>query len=166
MAIYKCPECRGKVSSKAAACPHCGAAVNGDQLAAKKKKDDNRAGAVILVAIVVVVLYLAFAPNDESSHKEPEESAETWQDRDNSSMAYIMMEDFVKKRLKAPSTAEFQGIFSGRGSAITKKADHVYAIRSYVDAQNSFGATVRMHFHGRIEQTSERNWRLLSLTLQ
>ena len=31
MALMRCPECRDKVSSKAAACPHCGYPVLGER---------------------------------------------------------------------------------------------------------------------------------------
>lgn len=76
-----------------------------------------------------------------------------------------MMEDFVKERLKAPKSAEFPGIFDGRADHVTYLGNQKYRIASYVDAQNSFGATIRNNFVGEIEQTSEDNWRHISLDL-
>jgi hypothetical protein len=46
-------------------------------------------------------------------------------------------EDFVKEKLKAPSTADFGGqSVSGNGSGPWK-------VTGWVDAQNSFGAKIR-----------------------
>jgi hypothetical protein len=61
-----------------------------------------------------------------------------WKTEDNKSMAYIMMEDFVKQRLKAPSTAKFPGVFDGKLDHVTSLGGQKYRIVSYVDAQNSF----------------------------
>jgi hypothetical protein len=61
---------------------------------------------------------------------------------DNSILAYNLAEDCVKQRLKSPSTAEFAGLFEKKDH-VTKIGSDKYKIRSYVDAQNSFGATIR-----------------------
>jgi hypothetical protein len=89
----------------------------------------------------------------------------TWKDRDNSTMAYIMMEDFVKRRLRSPSTADFPGFFGGRGDHVQYLGEQKYRIVSWVDAQNAFGATIRNNFVGEIQQVSEEQWQLISLDL-
>lgn len=65
-------------------------------------------------------------------------------------LAYSYAEDFVKKKLKAPSTAQFPGTF--------EKKDHIknigfkhYEINSWVDSQNSFGAMIRSQFSCKIK---------------
>lgn len=93
-------------------------------------------------------------------------SSPDWKTADNTPMAYIMMEDFVEKRLKSPSTADFPGLFDGKLDHVTRLPDQTYRIESYVDAQNSFGATMRTQFVGKVKQTSEDTWRLQSLTLR
>lgn len=85
-----------------------------------------------------------------------------WREREDTSMAYIMMEDFVKNRLKAPKTAEFPSVWSGRDKHVTYLGNQRYRIASYVDAQNSFGALIRNHFVGEIEQKSKDRWSLVS----
>ena len=62
--------------------------------------------------------------------------------RDNSILAYNLAEECVKQRLKSPSTAEFAGLFEKKDH-VTKIGPDKYQIRSYVDAQNSFGAMIR-----------------------
>ena len=49
----------------------------------------------------------------------------------------------VKNRLKSPSTADF---CSYPEATITDLGNNRYKIQGYVDAQNSFGATVRSKF--------------------
>lgn len=84
----------------------------------------------------------------------------TWRDEDNSIMAYIMMQHFVKRRLKAPSTAKFEGLWSGR--EVTKDSTE-YSTYSYVDAQNGYGAMLRTSFTCTVKQVSEDDWHLVSL---
>jgi hypothetical protein len=76
-----------------------------------------------------------------------------------------MMEDFVKQRLKSPSTAEFPGVFDGKLDHVTDLENQTYRIVSYVDAQNSFGAKIRTKFIGEIKQTSADRWQLISLDI-
>ena len=55
-------------------------------------------------------------------------------------------EEVVKQRLKSPSTAEFPGrVWSKDQWNVFKKDGNIY-VESYVDAQNSFGATSRDYF--------------------
>lgn len=89
-----------------------------------------------------------------------------WAQQDHSAMAYVMMEGFVKDRLRSPSTAEFPGTLDGRISHISTVGPQIYQIESYVDAQNGFGAMVRMNFVGAVEQTAPGDWSLRSLDLQ
>ena len=95
-----------------------------------------------------------------------DEGPDDWKSEDNSNMSYIMMKDFVKQRLKAPSTAIFPEVLErDRDNHVRSLGDHKYHISSYVDAQNSFGAMMRTRFEGEIQQISKDQWQLLSLQL-
>ncbi len=87
-----------------------------------------------------------------------------WQTKDDSIAAYIMMEDFVTRRLKSPTSARFPGI-SERQRHVTALGNGKYRIESWVDAQNAFGAQIRNRFVGEILQVDEDQWRLISLSL-
>jgi hypothetical protein len=89
-------------------------------------------------------------------------SDKNWREKDNSVGAYVMMQTFVKRRLRSPATADFA---SYNKSTITRIYGQKYQVRSYVDAQNGFGANVRTHFTGTIEKTSPDEWQLESLDL-
>ena len=101
----------------------------------------------------------------KSSQKKINRPKKDWREIDNSTMAYITMEDFVTQRLKSPKSAEFPGVFDGRGDHVKYLGNQKYRIISYVDAQNSFGATIRNNFVGEIEQVDKNRWRLISLEI-
>ena len=62
-------------------------------------------------------------------------------------VAFDVCKDFVKRRLKAPSTAKFRNPLQDDGEvAITGSGNGPFTIRSTVDAENSFGAKPRSTF--------------------
>lgn len=55
--------------------------------------------------------------------------------------AYSLCKQDVTQKLKAPATAEFEGVTSAR---MTQSEDQTqWFVRMYVDSQNGFGALVR-----------------------
>jgi len=85
---------------------------------------------------------------------------------DHSSMAFIQCKDFVKRRLKAPASADFP--FLDYTSVNT--GNETYAVRSYVDAQNAFGAKIRSNWTCQIqfrggEEADVHNWTLVDVQL-
>jgi hypothetical protein len=83
---------------------------------------------------------------------------------DHSTMASIQCRDFVRDRLKSPSTADFP-MSIGRDVG-----NNTYVLYSYVDAENSFGAKIRNDFYCKIKYTGgddgyQSNWDLVELTI-
>lgn len=91
-----------------------------------------------------------------------EQDDENWNEKNNSIMAYVVMEDFVKERLKSPGSADFPGV-SEHVNHTKYLGNQKYQIISWVDSQNSFGALMRTNFIGVIKQVSKDSWKLLSL---
>jgi len=58
--------------------------------------------------------------------------------------AWVFCQYAVKSRLKAPSTAKFK--FGGAGSDVAALGNGRFRVKSWVDAQNSFGAMMRSQF--------------------
>ncbi|MCK0097500.1 hypothetical protein MWU60_18125 [Yoonia sp. F2084L] len=80
------------------------------------------------------------------------------------SMAYVMIQDDVRRSLRAPSTAEFPGRY---GAGTVHIGDCVYHVDGQFDAQNGFGAMLRGSFSGTIEYFPERgSWRTLTLDVR
>jgi hypothetical protein len=78
--------------------------------------------------------------------------------------ACVMAQVFVERGLKSPATAEFPACNSP--STIVTRAADTWSVRSYVDAQNGFGALVRadtvmqMTYH-----PATRKWTLLNSSI-
>jgi len=93
------------------------------------------------------------------------EKPEKKTEEDRSTMAFVLAQDYVKSALKSPSTADFPWLdFSSESLG-----DGLYKVRSYVDAQNTFGATVRhswevgLRYKGKGEDSDPTNWELIRL---
>jgi hypothetical protein len=67
----------------------------------------------------------------------------TSKSQDKAIEAFIVSQEFVKARLKAPSTAKFPG--PSQAQVLIGK-DNQYRVISYVDSQNSFGAMLRGNY--------------------
>jgi hypothetical protein len=114
-----------------------------------------------LAAICCAIWLPIFAP------KPPQKSPASRPDGAASErIALRYMQDFVRDRLKAPSTAEFPGgMFDNFSGHVTSEDRGTYRIASYVDSQNSFGAMLRTHYSGRIRIEPNGEWTLLELDL-
>lgn len=68
-------------------------------------------------------------------------------DKIGESDAWVCAQDVVKKNLKSPSSAKFclmsEATIHYNGE---KDGGSLYTVSGYVDAQNSFGATIRQNF--------------------
>lgn len=80
--------------------------------------------------------------------------------------ACFMSQKFVTQTLKAPSTAKYPDWTGPRGlpnCKATQIGDR-WKVRSYVDAQNSFGAMIRSDYGVEMRYSSERDtWTLLDI---
>lgn len=75
--------------------------------------------------------------------------------------AYVMMQGYVKERLKAPSTAEFPTL---QGQGTKHLGDCLYQVVGTFDAQNGFGAMIRGRFEGKIRYLpAEEAWQAITL---
>lgn len=70
--------------------------------------------------------------------------------------------EFVKQRLKAPSTAKFA---PGRESAVAILPDGNYAVQSWVDSQNSFGAMIRTKYIAVLKPMGDK-WQLVKIATE
>ena len=56
MALQKCPECNGKISSTANRCPHCG--IEGDDLVSARATENCVGCLALLLAVAAGVAFL------------------------------------------------------------------------------------------------------------
>ncbi len=71
---------------------------------------------------------------------------------DEGSYAYRLTQDLMKTYLKSPSTAKFSRFPTySKGNIVDWGSSCRYAIRSYVDSQNSFGAMLRTEYGAHLD---------------
>lgn len=129
--MKKCPKCAEQVQHNAKVCRFCG------------HKFDSGKDFLIGCAIPCVVAVALISQCGPDKSKAPITPCE---DR---VMAFVMAQDFIKDRLKAPSTADFPTLSSGRAKATPIKLPDgrcAFLVSTPVDAQNGFGAMIRERY--------------------
>jgi hypothetical protein len=108
------------------------------------EKTDKIAHAVIAwiaIAIVAAVIYwVKHLPESEASAHADDPQ---WLSVHAEDEARYACHDRIKSILKAPSTAEFPSVLD---ETVVNHGNGDYTVGTYVDAQNSFGATLRSRF--------------------
>ncbi len=130
MALVKCKECGGKVSTNAKACPACGA---------KPPKKTSVVTWLVLATVVIVAGKGIFTDKPAEVAKTPEQTAaETAAAKQRSADAKIRQDAFLAQaiakqavlgRLKDPDSAKF-------GQVVARESGIVCG---YVNSKNSFG---------------------------
>jgi len=158
MALIKCKECGTEISDKASTCPKCGAPI---------KKRGCGCTTVLLgffIFFVVVGVAINSSKTSTASSNPPPTPTTPAVDQGNKVEAFTMAEEFIKKRLKAPSTADFGGIFhdyQDPNQIVVYEGGGNYKVTIWVDAQNSFGAKIRSHFILSLHDKGTGTWELL-----
>lgn len=106
----------------------------------------------------------------------PEVKSDNYNDTDNVEVSYTLTptdeekgfawavaKREVKNVLKSPSTAEFP--FSYYNETIKKASGDKFQVKSYVEAQNSFGAMVKTNFVVEFERTGEDSYKIITVNL-
>ncbi len=151
MALIKCPECGKEISDKAASCPSCGCPVTPVEDVAQQESPQTPAktkrGGGLVALFVTLGAILLFAICSGSGSKD----SKGINNSENNAKSYAMI--IVKDNLKSPSTAKF----CNTASEMTAKniGGYKWRVTGWVDAQNSFGATVRSDFVVELELVKE-----------
>lgn len=106
-----------------------------------------------------VFAFLAFGSDDD-------DKVEKLEINKMDTKAFTISQGFVEERLKAPGSADFPYL----DYTAEYKGDSTYVVKSYVDAQNSFGAKLRTRYMVKLrynggQWADRRNWTLLDITL-
>lgn len=109
--------------------------MNNDQLS---EKTQNTIKSVVLLAIVLFIVY-CWATCNTGSETVKKEEKKPFSKID----AYSTAQYYVSESLKSPGTADFPDI---ELVTIEIVQDTAFLVGGYVDAQNPFGAIVRMDY--------------------
>lgn len=122
-----------------------------------RRKRKNRALLIVLVSIMAVLVLCIGVVTiyGVTAGKKPKDPATN----DLSSDAFVICQSFVRKQLKAPSTAKFPAAES------TKRDGATYTVKGGVDAQNSYGAMIRTPYTCVVHADGADKWSLVDLQM-
>lgn len=158
----KCPLCGAMIPSNALRCSHCAGDLDKEDLKEKMKKQARTMKTVVAVITVLFFVFIVWIVG-YSYNDNPSGGTATRENRTSESMAFIQSQDYVKKILKSPSTADFPLTdYSHRNNG------NVYTITSYVDSQNGFGAMIRSDYTATLrylggDDANSSSWELQKL---
>lgn len=106
--------------------------------------------------LIIVICLVCFAGCMSREQKRQAEAEKFYQEKikaeqDFASKAFVISKNYIKQKIKTTATAEFP-FMDFQSTSISPR---IVEIRSYFDAQNSFGATVRTHYIIKMEQTGD-----------
>jgi hypothetical protein len=127
----------------------------------------SASAALIVFAVVVVVLggivYFLAENNVTFSGGGTPSAAPAAPHVPDKIEAWVACKSFVEKRLKAPSTADFE---SYSQELVSEGGAGSFEVHGTVDAQNSFGAKLRSNFRCSLHSDQAGNWLLDSINIQ
>ena len=113
----------------------------------------------ILGVTYFAILLLAFVA---SNGKAKGDSARYNASNHDAGMACIMAEKLIRPQLKAPKSAEFD--YADCKQSATRSGN-TWTLRSYVDADNSFGAHIRTRYVAKLTNVPPSDtWRMVALS--
>lgn len=149
MNLIKCKKCGNHVSKDEKSCPNCGAILI--RRISKSFLILSSLG-IVLILVGLVVLNRDSIPTSIFSSLSTGSSNN--QDEENVHTAWECVKIWAKGQLNSPNTA----VFPPNGHRhVTSLGDGRYRVISYVDSQNSFGATVRLRIEGIVIKV-ENGW--------
>ena len=159
MALTNCKECGAEVSTKAEACPKCGA----------KRPKSTSIGTWIIGGIFLVILIKCTFTKQDIENKVAADIAAMTPEQKEAALEKVHKADakwacreYLQKALKVPSTADIPNYNDFEAHGI---GTGPYAVTGSVEAQNSFGAKIRGSFECVVDK-SGGNWQLIDLKMK
>jgi len=118
----------------------------------------SRGGYLALVSVITIVFAfgIAFNKAQENERRYSAEDNDKYKKERLIRTAFQASKNEVKAQLKDPATASFASEFDEE-SKYKINDDESVVIQSYVDAYNSYGATIRTHFRCTVDKYGNVN---------
>jgi hypothetical protein len=123
---------------------------------------------LIIAAIFVGLIILSALLDSEETTQAPEQKKTEEKtkntDEEFARKAFVISQDFVKRQLTSPKSADFPFLDYSYSNVI----DNIITIESYVDSKNSFNAEMRNNFRIKLkfkggDWSDVNNWTVLGL---
>jgi hypothetical protein len=103
---------------------------------------------------------------EQAARMAAEKVAELVEKCADKTVAFVMSQEFVRRNLKAPSTAEFPW-YTDDQVAVSTKPGCAFRVIAWVDAQNSFGAQIRSVYIVDMKYNDDAGtWMLTDISIQ
>lgn len=146
----KCRYCAMMIPKEARICPHC-----------RKNQPSLFKSIMAIIAIALFVGPCIFIMNNVGSKSSVTSQPKAVSQYPTNIDACVMSTHTVEDHLKAPSTAKFPWT-----CLALKIQTGAWNVRSYVDAQNSFGAMIRTHYVWTAEYNKDKEqWHIIYFKL-
>lgn len=151
MAVLKCPDCGRDVSDSLKACPHCGRKI---------EKPTDLITTTISIGMFIGIILFVLVSLFSSPPETPAEKVRK-QERDKPIEAFSMAQVMIEDLLKAPSTADFAPF---NYDSVQRIDLTTWKVKTYVDAENSFGAKLRTWVEVTLEEDApSQRWKCLDI---
>ena len=123
-------------------------------------------GKTIFFIVIILIACLGYCNRNKNSTLKEENYSISSQEMKIT--AYLFSQEFVKNQLKAPHTAVFPA--ADFNLIDVNDVDSTYSVKSYVDAENAFGASIRNRYNVKLKFTGGNmndghNWELIEIHL-
>jgi len=119
------------------------------------------------LGLLVIFVALAFGSSDSRTAEQMAQDQEQKAQRqcEDKITAFVMSQEFVKKQLKAPASADFPR-FTNEDVRVNYLGECTHDVVAYVDAQNSFGAKIRSNYHVKLQnQRGTDTWTAIEVQI-
>lgn len=138
--------------------------------AQKARGGDREIGAALALLAAILAgswgwYFIAYQSDDRVAARTQERVERNAKEQcESRTGANYMAREFVKDRIKTPSTAKFASYSESRVEPAGKCK---FVVQSYVDSQNSFGANVRTHYSAIMEYVPDIDrWKLITIDFE
>ncbi len=159
--LINCKYCHNKIDIKDSICYFCGEKNiyygHSAPLTKKEKIEIYIVNSVFIAIVLLILLGLGscFYSCSKAVSKGNRNTSH-WNDKHK---AWVQAQYYVEAQLKNPGSAKFE--YAGASKADV--SGDIYIFRSYVDATNSFGGTIRTYFFCKLRKKYDDNFELIQL---
>lgn len=113
-----------------------------------------------MFALLILATLLDPDAIQDAREKREQREREAANERENPDRvaAWVMAQEFINRKLKAPATADYGS--QNPEEVVTKIGDKAFRVVAWVDSENAFGAKIRTDFVCELHYAGNDKWEL------